>query len=1609
MRIKSSLALGIVASLLVSLVIAGVAFFILRSMRIELERSRVYDEAMIKANALNVLLASLQEGSNASDLLQIQNVQASLNDLLDKMAPMDALEESLIRQIKRENETLRFLLDQVSVSGSGGRMVLDRERKEILDSQLWMKVRRIYDEIYRLRVMSRSRIDAAQANAVITVLFLLVTLIFSNTLISVLSGRKVVQSEESLRQSEENFRSLYNRTPVMLHSINPEGKIISVSDYWLETMGYSREEVLDRHISEFLTPDSRRETLEVNLPRFMQTGSARDIEYQLVKKSGEIMDVLLSAILEKDAAGAMVRTMGVVVDVTARKRAEAALRESQAILRTLIDANPEGLILMDPQGIVLAINETLARRLGKTAPELVGACIYDHIPPEVAARRKPLVAQVVASGEHVHFEDRRGERFIDNRIHPVRDRDGRVTRLAILGIDITDRRRAEEERDRLFNLSLDMMCIAGFDGFFKQVNPAWEKTLGWSDQELLNRPWLTMVHPADRAATIAAGFQLSAGEPVYGFENRYLCRDGSYRWFSWNSFPVLEEELIFCVVRDVTERKLTEEALRQEKQFTETVLESLPGVFYLFSADGKYLRWNSNLEHVTGYTAADFAGMLAWELFQGEDRERTCAAFHEALDLGEVIIEAQLAAKDGIQTPYLFTGRRAVLDGDTCVVGVGINLTERKEAEAALLREKILSDTIIESLPGVFYLYDEHLRFSRVNRRFEEVTGYCAAEIAEMSPLDFFAGPDKELLAQRIQQVFTEGEGYVEAHFVTKAGDRIPYDFTGARMTLGGRNYLEGVGIDITERQQAEAALRESEERFRTLVKLAPIPLCFVNREGALSYFNDRFIEVFGYTPEDVPTLKEWWQLAYPDAAYREWVRATWEVAVQKAAQTGADIQPIEYRVTCKNGAVRIMEISGITIGDTFLAIFIDLTERQQAEAALRESEELYRSLFDNMLNGLAYFKMLFEDGQPRDFTYLNVNRAFETLTGLQNVVGKNVSEVIPGLRESNPGMFEIFGRVALTGQPERFEDYVEPLQMWFALSVYSPAKEYFVVVFDVITDRKRAEAALRESEERFRLAFENANVGMTLVAPDGHHLQVNPALCDMWGYTREELEGMTIIDTTHPDDLPVSRDFISRALAGEYDRGRIEKRHLHKDGHTVLVQVATALIRDAQDRPRYFISHVVDITAQRQAEEELRRRVRDLAALYAASQAFLGQIGVAEALQETCRLAVEHFGLRLAWVGFTEPGKDYLVRPAAVSGDEAGYLNAIQVTWDDSPTGCGPGGVAIRTGQAMVINDTETDPAFVPWREAALARGYRSAVGLPIFYEKEVMGTLLLYSGEPGYFTADRLPVLQAFANQAAVALQKARLYEETRRYAAELENRVAERTAQLESTNMELDRFAYSVSHDLRAPLRAMQGFSLALLEDYAGELDPGGQDYARRINAAAERMDRLIQDLLAYSRISREEMALQPVNLEQAVAEAMAHVEGDIQARQARVRVEPPLPDVQANRAALLQIVANLVSNAIKFAAPEVQPQVRLWAEDRGERVRLWVEDNGLGIAPEHLERIFRIFERLHGVEAYPGTGIGLAIVKKGVERMGGQVGVESTPGQGSRFWVELEKAG
>ncbi len=238
-------------------------------------------------------------------------------------------------------------------------------------------------------------------------------------------------------------------------------------------------------------------------------------------------------------------------------------------------------------------------------------------------------------------------------------------------------------------------------------------------------------------------------------------------------------------------------------------------------------------------------------------------------------------------------------------------------------------------------------------------------------------------------------------------------------------------------------------------------------------------------------------------------------------------------------------------------------------------------------------------------------------------------------------------------------------------------------------------------------------------------------------------------------------------------------------------------------------------------------------------------------------------------------------------------------------------------------------------------------------------------------------------------------------------LNEQLEKRVLQLTETNQEMETVTYSIAHDLRAPLRSMLGFARAILEDYGAKLDAPGQEFANRIVHSAKRMDDLIQDLLSYSRLSREEIELGAVNLEAALDEVLRQCEPQVREKEAEIRVQPPLSDVWAHKGLLVQLLVNLVSNSLKFVAPGVKPSVRIWTEEGDACVRLSIQDNGIGIATAHQQRIFHVFERLHSAEQYPGTGIGLAIVSKAAERMGGRVGVESQPQQGSRFWVELHK--
>lgn len=298
-----------------------------------------------------------------------------------------------------------------------------------------------------------------------------------------------------------------------------------------------------------------------------------------------------------------------------------------------------------------------------------------------------------------------------------------------------------------------------------------------------------------------------------------------------------------------------------------------------------------------------------------------------------------------------------------------------------------------------------------------------------------------------------------------------------------------------------------------------------------------------------------------------------------------------------------------------------------------------------------------------------------------------------------------------------------------------------------------------------------------------------------------------------------------------------------------------------------------------------------------------------------------------------------------------------------------------------------------------------RSVLATPLRGGGGVVGCIEVYSPVPRQWTAQEFRIIEWAAAQCALVIEVRRLHAELSRTNTGLDRLVKERTSELQEMVNELEHFSYTITHDLRAPLRAMHGFSEMLAEECQPVLNDQSQGYLRRIATAATRMDRLITDALSFSKVMRQELVLTPQD-PTALIQGMVDSYPVFQAPRARIRVEGPLPRVLANEAGLTQCFSNLLGNAVKFVPKDRVPEVTIRAEARDGVARLWFEDNGIGIAPEMRSRVFGMFQRLS--KDYEGTGIGLALVKKVSERMGGRVGFESVPGVGSRFWIEFKLA-
>jgi PAS domain S-box-containing protein len=928
-----------------------------------------------------------------------------------------------------------------------------------------------------------------------------------------------------------------------------------------------------------------------------------------------------------------------------------------------------------------------------------------------------------------------------------------------------------------------------------------------------------------------------------------------------------------------------------------------------------------------------------------------------------------------------------------------------------------------------------------------------------------------------------------------------------------------GITRDITARKEAEAALQAGQKLFQGLVEESSDGIIVTDEQGKIVIWNQAQAQVTGVPPADalghaiVDMLIQLRPDAYQNGKQRDDLRRSVQTALETGQAPWLD-QLTERYIERPDGTRRLTHSVMFTIkthrGFALASTVRDITAHRQMETKLQRKHQQLISIINYSPNLINLMDL---EGR-----YLLMNHATAEFLDKSetDLGGKTFAEVLGP--ETAALFMERLRTVAETRDAIQVEDIIptpegERAYTTTLFPLFDAEEEIYAVggIAMDITERRRMEEALREREQQFRLAFENANIGVCLVSLEGAFIKVNAQMCEIFGYRREALETMTVADITHPEDQYATPAFIRRALAGEVEHDVFEKRYFHKGGAMIWARVSSSLLHNAQGDPLYFISHVHDITERKLAQEALRERERLFRTLFNnvkdgifvhpvlpgnqpgpfirvndAACAMLGYSReelshmtpwelddpdssndyIPEAMRQlqekgsavfeatqvakdghkvpmeinanvcalrdgphiisvvrdiTARKRAENAvqaRLRIAKASTKETSKALMQKALdeieALTGSMIGFYHLLLAdqqtivlqTWstntlDNMCSARGKGhhypiaeaGVwvdCVHQRRPVIHNDYATLP-----HRKGLPPGHVTVTRelvVPIIRSDRIVA-ILGVGNKPTDYTEQDLEIITMLAEFSWEIIERKRAEEELQRYAVKLER-----------SNEALQQFAYSVSHDLKAPLRMVKSFLQLLYKHYAETLDTDAQEYIQFAVDGADQMDRLIHALLDYARVESQGRDPVPTDAEQIIEDTLRMLQFEIKERNAEV-THDPLPTVLADSTQLQQLLQNLISNAIKFSAPQQSPRVHISTARHNDEWIFSVADNGIGIAKENQGRIFNVFERLHTDAEYEGTGIGLAICEKIVARHGGRIWVESEVGEGSTFYFTL----
>jgi PAS domain S-box-containing protein len=986
---------------------------------------------------------------------------------------------------------------------------------------------------------------------------------------------------------------------------------------------------------------------------------------------------------------------------------------------------------------------------------------------------------------------------------------------------------------------------------------------------------------------------------------------------------------------------------------------------------------NDAWERVTGFRRADVLGRSAietghWTDLEARDRiARRVAAEGRAED--ELV---RFVRPDGTERKALVSCVKIDLGGEPHLLWSSRDVTEMQRAAERELQLNRKYAAVFATTPDAVAIARQrdgvHLE---VNEAWERLTGRPREQAVGRSALEMGLW---ENTADRVGAVMRlESDGAVinyPTRFVRGDGRVIEVLLSGAKVVLDGEHCVVWSWNDVTEQRRAEEQARQSLEKFAMLFETVPVGIVVTRpRDHRIVEINDAALQIKGVTREEALGASSLEVVRWSDPAAFAPARAR--------ALAGERVVDLPVSFTRRDGRLVEVLLSSGTIeleGEPHLVISIrDVTEARRQQRALAESEERFQKAFESSQEAIGVTRL--SDGR-----FVAVNPRMESLVKRpsREMLGRTTVELDlwadgDTVRERVVGALRRDGRIRDWVVRARRKSGEFRICNYSADVIEIGGEPHVIGFLRDVTEQRAAEQALADSEKRYRQLFDEALDGIALLSPAGEILHVNPAGCRGAGYACEELVGQTF-------ERLVGAEAYSRmqaAMAAQLSKGplRFELAIVRKDGAQLPVEVRAGLLPDGNIQ--VFLR---DIRERKKSEELLTSIARGVSAR-------VGKSFFRSVVEFLCR----ELPADMAFIGEVVSGSSERVRTIAFCRD--GELAPdFEYRLPGSPC------IHALDRRGSIVHPERVAELYP--EDAGLARlGVQGYAGTSLYGSSgEPLGILVVLTRSairrPEFFVS----MLEVFAARAAAEIERARAEHQVKELAVSLERRVQERTAELEAANRELESFSYSVSHDLRAPLRAIAGFAAILREDFGAELPAEALRLFQRIEANATRMGELIDDLLELSRAGRGALERNVVNMRSLVDAVLR----DLQHERGGVAIEiGELPPATGDATLLRHVWQNLIGNALKFSAKADAPRVLIGATRSDGRVEFFVRDNGAGFDMRYAGKLFGLFQRLHAPAEFEGTGVGLAIVQRIVHRHGGEVRGEGEPGRGATFRFSL----